>query len=110
MVDQVNGNTVTVTDKQGRDITIRKLNALDRLRLFEALGASLSENLAYMGYALTAASVIKIGTEQRAFPANKRSVEASVDMLGDDGLEAAGTAYRDNFTGGETGDLANVKN
>lgn len=102
--------TVTVKDKQGRTIELRKLTALDRIRLFEALGAALSENVAYMGYALTASSVVKINDESRAFPSSKKTLENTIDALGDDGLEAAGEAYKNNYNVGETGDPETIKN
>lgn len=102
-------NTSIVTDPRGRTIKIRKLSALDRMRLYEMLGGNLSDNMQYMAYAMVAASVTEIDGNKEGFPGNKRQLEAMVSSLGDEGIEAIAVAYRD-FSVGETADLANIKN
>lgn len=102
--------SVEVIDTVGHKITIRKLTALDRMRLFEMLGASLSDNLSYMGYAMSASCVTKLDEEAILFPTTKRSIEVMVQRLGEEGLDAVARGYRENFTAGETGDLDAVKN
>lgn len=102
-------NTSTVTDSLGRSIQIRKLSALDRMRLYEMLGGSLSENMQYMAYAMVACAVAEIDGVKEGFPSSKRAVEAMVSSLGDEGIEAVSKAYND-FNVGETGDLENIKN
>jgi len=101
--------TSTVTDTRGRTITVRKLNALDRMRIFEMLGGTLSDNMQYVSYAMVAACVTDIDGVKEPFPNNKRQIEAMVSTLGDEGIEAVATAYKD-FTVGETADLGNIKN
>lgn len=103
-------NQVTVTDAIGRKIEIRKLGALDRLRLFEMLGGELSMNVQYLSYALTVACVRTIDNQPVAFPSAKKAIEQLVLRLGDDGIEAVSDAYRNHFSAGETGDLASIKN
>ena len=44
---------LTVVDADGRKIEFRRPGALDRLRLFKALGPALSANNLYVGYAPT---------------------------------------------------------
>ncbi len=102
--------TVVVKDSHGRSITIQKLNALDRLRLFEALGSELSDNTLYLGYAMIAACVTAIDNAPEASPNSKRDIELMVQKLGDEGLAAINKGYKENFAGGETGDLAKIKN
>jgi len=46
--------TVTVRDERGRDITVRKLKTLDRMRLLELVGADNAMNDRYLGYATLA--------------------------------------------------------
>ena len=48
------GAPLSVTDAQGRRIEFRRPGALDRLRLFKALGPGLSANDPYVGYAMKA--------------------------------------------------------
>ena len=43
---------LTVVDAQGRRIEFRRPGALDRLRLFKALGPVLSGNNQYVGYVI----------------------------------------------------------
>lgn len=101
--------TSTITDNRGRTIIVRKLSALDRMRVFEMLGGTLSDNMQYVAYAMVAACVTDIDGVKEPFPNNKRQLEAMVATLGDEGIEAVATAYKD-FSVGETADLANIKN
>ncbi|HTR17159.1 MAG TPA: hypothetical protein VMI52_09020 [Acetobacteraceae bacterium] len=84
--------TVTVTDRDGRSLVVRKLNALDRLRLFKAVGAVLAENEPYLGMAMLAASVCSIDAVPVPFPGNEAQVEALVSRLGDAGIAAVAGA------------------
>jgi len=102
-------NKATVTDMLGRTIAIRKLTALDRMRLFEVIGPELTENQLWLGYALSAASVTSIDGQLWAFPSNKRGVETMVGILGDEGLDAIAKGYAANFTIGESAELADVR-
>ncbi|MFG1388808.1 hypothetical protein [Xanthobacter versatilis] len=83
----------TFTDKLGRSITIKKMGALDRMKLFEAVGSERSQNEMYFGYASLAASVVDIDGEAIMRPANHLQIEALVQRLGDEGLEAIATQY-----------------
>ena len=92
------GNTeVTFADAQGRQITIKRMNALDRMRLFEVVGADNIGNQAYFGYASLACHVTKIGEYPVIRPATKAQLEALVQQLDDDGLNAVAKAVAENF-------------
>jgi hypothetical protein len=80
------------TDALGRKITMRRLLALDRLRLFKAVGAANSSNAPYFGMAMLAASVTQIDEWPAPFPSRESDVEMLVARLGDDGLEAVAAA------------------
>jgi hypothetical protein len=69
-------NIVEVIDSRHRRIAIKKLGVLDRMRLFEGLGSTLSENTAYLTYALTIACVTKIERNPVPFPSKKTMLEA----------------------------------
>ncbi len=83
---------ITVTDKSGRLISCRQLNAVDRLRLYKSLGPGLVENGPYYAVAYLAASVTELEAVPVPWPTNETQIEAIVSRLGDDGLEAISSA------------------
>lgn len=84
---------ITVTDKRGRRLTMRKIDSLGRLRLFEAAGPALSENNPYMGMAVTAACITNIDGIPVPFPTTKPMLEATVERVGDEGRMEALKAF-----------------
>lgn len=101
--------TATETDARGRKIAVRKLNPLDRMRLFEIVGADNSRNASYLSYAIILASVTAIDGIAQAFPASKLKLEAIASLLDDDGMDAASKAYAA-FDPSESGAPDDVKN
>lgn len=91
-------NKAEFEDSLGRLIKIRKLTPLDRMRIFEALGPSLSENASYLAYAFAASCVTQIDATPVAFPRSVKTLEATVDMLGDEGLNDVSVKYKDTFS------------
>lgn len=83
---------LTLTDSTGRSIEIRRPNALDRLRLFKAVGPALAENDRYLGLAMLATCVTAIDGVPVPPPANENQIEALVQRLDDPGLTAIGDA------------------
>ena len=81
----------SVKDKTGRELQLRRMGVLEQLRLFKALGPELSENRAYMGLARIAASVAVVDGVPLPFPAHEAGIEAALERLGEDGVEAVGT-------------------
>jgi len=80
------------TDSLGRTLTIRRINALDRLRLLKAAGPELSQNDAWLNMAVLAFSVTEVNGTPRVTPVNERQIEAIVSELGDSGLQAIADA------------------
>ena len=76
----------TVNDPRGRVIAVRKINALDRLKLFECVGADNSKNEAYLGYATLAWHVAGIDGQAVSRPGSKAQLEVLVSRLDEDGL------------------------
>ena len=76
-------------DVLGRKLALRRLGALDRLRLFKAAGPTLACNPGWMGLATVAASVTAIDDVPVPAPTTEAQVEALVGRLGDAGLSAA---------------------
>jgi hypothetical protein len=80
--------TLEVLDSLGRKFLVRRINALDRLRLLKAAGPELSDNDAWLNMAALAISVVEINGVPFPTPVNERQVESAVSTLGDQGLQA----------------------
>jgi len=78
----------TTEDNLGRRLTVRRLTALDRLRLFKAIGPELAQNAPYFGMAALATSVIEIDGVPVPQPMTESQLEGLVQRLGDEGIEA----------------------
>src|SRR5260370_42393075 len=63
-VTLIDERNASVVDRQRRRIKVKKLSALDRMKLFRAVGAEDSENRQFMHYAVLGAS----GTELTGDP------------------------------------------
>ena len=96
---------LTVSDRTGRTLTARKLSALDKLRLLKAAGPVLSDNQAWLGVAMLAASVVDIDGVPVPIPATEQQIEALVGRLGDAGLDAVAMLLTnsDNMVGASPG-------
>ena len=86
----------TVSDDLGRRLTVRRLTALDRLRLFKAIGAELAQNAPYFGMAALAASVIDIDGVPVPPPVTEAQLEGLVQRLGEEGIEAVARSFEVN--------------
>lgn len=77
-----------VSDTNGRRITVRRLTALDKLRLFKAAGPVLSQNQLWLGMAVLAYSITAIDDVPIPVPTNEVQIESIVSRLGDAGINA----------------------
>jgi hypothetical protein len=91
-VTLIDAKTAMIRDTRGRMIKVKKLSAIDRVRLFKALGAEASENRQVMNYSALAASVTELNGDHIPFPATSLQVDGLISRLDDDGLEAVVTA------------------
>ena len=96
--------TNVVTDARGRKIEVRKLKTLDRMRLFELVGAENSMNDRYLGYATLAFSVVGINGDALPRPDSKLALEALVQQLDDDGFEAVAKSFVDSIASAPSAD------
>lgn len=87
---------VTVTDSTGRRIHLRKPGPLAQYRLVEAAGAT-AENKTYMAMALPLIYVAAIDDTPVPAIATKPQLEALIQRLGDEGLEAVGNGIGEHF-------------
>ncbi len=93
-----------VEDAGGRRIGVRRPGALDRLRLFKALGPGLAQNERYVGYAMLAMCVESLDGVPVPQPGNEGQLEGLVARLGDAGMVAVGRALvEDDAAGGVAG-------
>jgi len=83
-----------VTTADGVRLTLRRLNALDKLRLFKAAGPLLSHNEPWLGMALLASSVVAIDEVPVPLPTTENQIEAMVARLGDTGIAAVAAALQ----------------
>jgi hypothetical protein len=84
--------TEIIKDKAGRRIELRRVGVVEQLRLYKALGPQLSLNEAYIGLAMIAAAASVIDDVPIPFPKGEAAIEALLERLGDDGVEAIGAA------------------
>lgn len=87
---------VMATDTRGRTIGVKKMNALQRMRLFKLIGADGATNPQYVGYAILAASAVSLnGAAMGAGDVGSLiELEHRVQILDDDGLDAIGKVLR----------------
>lgn len=78
----------TAIDGKGRRLTLRRLTALDTLRLFKAAGPVLSQNEAWLSMAGLAFSVLEIDGVPVPPPTTEPHIESLIERLGDAGLQA----------------------
>ena len=79
---------ISITDGDGRRLCLRRLTALDRLRLFKAAGPMLSQNDRWLGMAMLAVSVSAIDDIPIPQPSTEQQIEALVHRLGNGGIAA----------------------
>ena len=101
---------ITVTDGNGRSLCLRRLTALDRLRLFKAAGPTLSQNDRWLGMAILAVSVSAIDDIPIPQPCTEQQIEALVHRLGNSGIAAAAAALDPNPEPHSPETLANAGN
>ncbi len=81
-----------ITDSDGRRLAVRRLTALDKLRLFKAAGPDLARNDVWLGMAMLACSVTAIDDVPLPMPLSENLIEAAVQRLGDAGITAVADA------------------
>ena len=79
---------LTAVDTRGRRLSVRRLTALDTLRLFKAAGPVLAQNEPWLSMAALAFSVMEIDGIPVPAPGTESQIEGLIDRLGDEGLAA----------------------
>lgn len=78
----------TITDGLGRVLTLRKMGALDQVRMLRAIGAEQSQNAPYVHMVECAFMVASMDGAPLPIPTNERTIDAAISRLGDDGIAA----------------------
>lgn len=103
-------SNVTVTDARGRAITLKKPGALAQFRLIEALGDS-AANKTYASMCLPLIYVAAVDGDPVMPPTRKSEVEALIQQLEEDGLEAVMEGISKHFASADPEkDKATLKN
>lgn len=87
-ITRIDDKTATVRDVQGRTLRVKRLSAVEKMRLAKALG-EFNTNELYANYGWIAAAVREIDGLPVVFPMNNLQLEATVQRLDDDGMDAA---------------------
>jgi hypothetical protein len=85
----------TTVDSKGRRLTLRRLTALDTLRLFKAAGPVLAQNEPWLSMAGMAFGILEIDGVPVPTPATEAQIEGLIDRLGDEGLAAIANVLKD---------------
>jgi hypothetical protein len=101
--------TLTTVDTNGRRLSLRRLTALDTLRLFKVAGPFLAQNEPWLAMAGLAFSVLEIDGVSVPAPTTEAQIERLVDRLGDDGLAAIANVIKDEYPTSESrADVGNL--
>jgi hypothetical protein len=92
----------STVDAKGRRLSLRRLTALDTLRLFKAAGPILAQNEPWLSMAGLAFSVLEIDGVPVPTPVTEAQIEGLIDRLGDDGLAAIANIIKDEYPSSES--------
>jgi hypothetical protein len=81
-------NDDTITTADGRVLKLRKLKALDQVRLLRAIGAEQSSNQPYVRIVEAAASIESVDGIPNPIPRTESQIDAMIGRIGDEGLNA----------------------
>jgi hypothetical protein len=99
----------TTMDSKGRRLTLRRLTALDTLRLFKAAGPVLAQNEPWLSMAGLAFSILEIDGVPVPAPVTEAQIEGLIDRLGDEGLAAIADTIKDEpLTSATRADVGNL--
>jgi hypothetical protein len=87
--------TKIAADRNGRRLLLRRLTALDTLRLFKAAGPVLAQNEPWLSMAGLAFTVLEIDGVPIPAPATEAQIENVIERLGDAGLSAIADTLKD---------------
>jgi hypothetical protein len=93
---QAKSADVQVKDAKGRVLTLRKPNVLAQYQLVRMLGADASSNQTYLSMVMPLLYLQAIDGEVVNF-ANQRELDAAIQKLDEEGLQALAQGIQENF-------------
>lgn len=102
------GEAATRTDARGRRITVKRLDPIQLYRLTKMMGQAANSE-ASVNLAMLAAAVREIDGAPEPFPTNESQIEAMLQRLGFDGIDAAAEALAESVAGSQP-DRTTAKN
>jgi hypothetical protein len=92
---------VTVTDTRGRNITLKKPGVLAQYRIIEVAGGEAAKNEVWMGMVIPLIFVTSIDGDPVLQPTSRLQLDALIQRLDEDGLDAVMKGVREYFRGSE---------
>lgn len=86
----------SVTDARGREIVLRKPGVLAQYRFIDILGES-AKNSVYVSMTLPLIFVYSIGGDVVSFPGKRSQIDALIQLLDEDGLDALNKGIEKHF-------------
>ena len=86
-----------VEDARGRSIGVRKLKVLERINMLKLIGSGNSDNLLYVSSVTPAFLVTRIDEDHIGKPTTQLQLDALLQRLDDDGLEAVTGWMAENY-------------
>jgi hypothetical protein len=77
-----------VVDAKGRRLTIQQPSLVNESRLYRIVGDAASNGVYMNAYVLPTAMVIKIDDDPCSFPVNQIQLDAAMNRIGRDGMDA----------------------
>jgi hypothetical protein len=102
MIVSESTRTLTTVDTSGRRLSLRRLTALDTLRLFKIAGPLLAQNEPWLAMAGLAFSVFEVDGVPVPTPITEAQIEGLVGRLGDYGLAAIANVINDEYATSES--------
>ena len=93
-----------VVDALGRKLGFKRISAPTRRRVFKALSAASAEKIYLISMALTACSCVSIDGVPVPFPTTELQVDALIDRLEDEGIDAGRKVDVEKFSTKKDGD------
>lgn len=97
VVDEAN-RIVYTTDALGRTLGVTRINAKLQRRVFKALSSESAEKTRYLMQALTVCACVSIDGTPVAFPTSELQIDALIDRLEQEGLDAIALCLATNFS------------
>ncbi|MFZ0270996.1 MAG: hypothetical protein WAL34_04015 [Acidobacteriaceae bacterium] len=93
------GGIVKITLKDSREVGIRRMGPMDRMRMCSIIGAENSKNELYLSHAVPAYCIASIDGDIVPRPTTVLALEAMAERLGDDGIVEVMLAMGEHFGG-----------